>query len=398
MDRKHLWRICTVLVLMTVALYSMFLLFSCTGDDDDDNNNTTDDYPPIDYPDPPWYQCSDNDEPDHTTVVVAMENVDQYFNGDEDNRRTVDAQVDFPTETNWAAVFVKVELNCPADGDCDNWDRMANIYLVKDPDSENEEVVELWRYITPFDIPMCMIGDVTAFAPYLQGRQTIRSYISTWVGPDFQSEHGHGWRITIKFIFYPGEYSAGPNQIVNLWPFYWIIVGNPDNPISAQIGNKTCSAPSTVSKAEIRLLVTGHGQGNLSNCAEFCHLNQVLLVNNVPFTVDPWRSDCKDNPIGPDQHGTWKYSRAGWCPGAVVLPHVLDITSAMLPGQNNTFEYQVWNPDGSPYENTCRPSAGDEDNHCEGCQFDQDPGNCDYNSTSHTEPNDQISVQVFIWE
>jgi len=42
-------------------------------------------------------------------VITAFELEDQYFNGDDDNRRGIDAEVAFPDETIWQGVLVKVD-------------------------------------------------------------------------------------------------------------------------------------------------------------------------------------------------------------------------------------------------------------------------------------------------
>ncbi len=41
-----------------------------------------------------------------------------------------------------------VELSSPADGDCDNWDRFANVMLIENAGETNKEVIELERYMT----------------------------------------------------------------------------------------------------------------------------------------------------------------------------------------------------------------------------------------------------------
>ena len=369
-----------------------------TTDDDDDDSDDDDDDDDDDqpWPGPPWFGCTQEDEPAGATIITALDHVDQYY-GSGDDFRTVSNTVDFPTETNWSRVTMRVELDCPEQGGCDAWDRFANIFLTRNIGKE-EEVVELWRYITPYRFTMCMLADVTPFAPMLTGQQTINSFISTWVGPDSSWSDGNGWRITVKFIFHPATKSEVPDYIINVWPFSSIEVGNPDNSISGQIGEKDINLPASISKAEMRVTVTGHGQGNYQNCAEFCHLDQVVLINGTPFSYDPWRNDCGQNPIGPDQSGTWTYPRAGWCPGAVVIPEVFDVTSALTAGSANNFVYQVWEDTDVEYVNTCRPGAGDGDNLCEGCAFNSNPDNCDYNGGNHTTPTDKISVQLFIWE
>lgn len=349
-----------------------------------------------DWPGPPWHLCTGSDMPAGTTVVTAFELADQYFKGKD--LRTIEAEVEFPDDGEWSAIGMIIQLDCPADGDCDNWDRFADVSLVDGAGTDDEEVFVLERYITPYDVGMCFVTDVTRFAPRLKGTQAIRSFIDTWVGPD-DPVHGHGWRTTIRFVFFPGIVPESmPTQVDNVWSYLDVEVGNPDNPLTDQLPIRTITIPPGVSKVELRSIVTGHGQGNLLNCAEFCHLEQVILVDGKAFSYDPWRDDCDENPIGPLQHGTWQFPRAGWCPGAYVQAHVFDVTDAVTPGEESTFEYQVWDPGGQLYENTCRPGAGDHfGNVCEGCAFDQNPGNCDYNGGMHTSPRDRITVQMVLW-
>lgn len=343
-------------------------------------------------PQAPWFACGAADAPSGTTVVTAFNRVDHYFNGSEDNFRQVDKAVEFPATGSWKTVIMKMELSCPADQLCDQWDRYANIFLVKNPGA-GEEVFELTRYITPFKVGLCTLTDVTIFAELLKGTQTLRSFIDTWVGPSSPSGYGHGWRVSISFIFYPGPVSSPP-QLVNLWPYLGPEIGNPANPIAAQVPEKRLTLPPGIKSARLRLIGTGHGQGNQDNCGEFCALNEVVTVNGQAFPVNPWRSDCAQNPLGPKQAGSWRYTRNGFCPGAAVIPNVVDISQAIKPGQENSFAFAVQTLDGSVYENGCRPGNGGESNTCAGCVFDSAAGNCDYNSGNHTMPNIQLSVQL----
>jgi len=398
---------------LSIALAAAFAV-GC-GDDDDavdggaDSGADTDtladagadagadtDYEPVAI-EPPWFPCAENDEPAGATVLTAFDLADQFFDTDPAlDCKTIDSVVEFPTTGEWQRIDMKIDLTCPADGDCDDYDRFANVMLVENP-GDAEETFELERYITPFNVGMCMLTDVTRFAPRLKGTKTIRSWIDTWVGPNAQSNYGHGWRVTIKFIFHPGAAPEGlPTQVVNVWSYESVIVGDPSNQPIDQIDNKTVEIPAGTTKAELRVVTTGHGQGNANNCAEFCTLSQVILVDSVPYSYDLWRDDCDDNPIGPTQAGTWQYDRAGWCPGAYVLPTVLDITGDVTAGVDSTLEYQVWDSSDEIYENTCRPDAG-VDGVCEGCVFDSEEGNCEYNGGLHTVPSDSVPVQLVLY-
>ena len=36
----------------------------------------------------------------------------------------------------------------------------------------------------------------------------------------------------------------------------------------------------------------------------------------------------------PNQYGTWPFGRGGWCPGLDVAPFVVDVTEALVDGEN----------------------------------------------------------------
>jgi hypothetical protein len=75
------------------------------------------------------------------------------------------------------------------------------------------------------------------------------------------------------------------------------------------------------------------------------------------------------------------YPRAGWCPGAPVLPWTEDLYG--LPAEL-TIGYDV-----EAYENTCRPDAAT----CTGCTLGT---GCEYDGGAHTEPRfEQSALIVF---
>jgi hypothetical protein len=344
------------------------------------------------WPGPPWCGCTDDDVPGDATLVTAFDQADQYF-GDDD-LRTIESELSFP-EGEWERIEMRIDLDCPTDGDCDNWDRFANVMLVLDSGGPEERSLELARYITAYDVGMCILADVTGFGPLMSGDAAVRSFIDTWVGPD-EPVHGHGWRTSIDFIFHPGSPPDDrPSSVAPLWSYRSVVVGDPQQPLADQAPPAAVEIPADATRVELRVVSTGHGQGNADNCAEFCHLQPVVSWGDQLVSYDPWRYDCGDNPIGPLQSGTWAYGRSGWCPGAYVLPEVFDITEQTTPGQQVTFELDYLDASMSSWENTCRPGAGDENDICEGCVFHPDePGNCEYNGGDHTEPAERISVQL----
>jgi hypothetical protein len=137
---------------------------------------------------------------------------------------------------------------------------------------------------------------------------------------------------------------------------------------------------------EIRSIITGHGQGNLQNCAEFCPKMHSFRVGGMEFASRIWRDDCATTAVRPQPRGASPFApRAGWCPGAAVRPWSVDVTSAVKQGASTTVEYAH-----EPYENSCRPDAPV----CRGCVFNTP---CAYDSGLHTPPNYLHSALLIIY-
>jgi hypothetical protein len=298
----------------------------------------------------PWYLCPSGDFPDEATVVRAFDRAYHYF-GAENHRRIVQ-EVDFPEGGEWNQVGLYLHLECPEGGLCDDWDRTGSLQLVLNPEDPEEdwEYLEIMRHITPYRIEMCEYVDVTPLASLLAGRRTLESWIDTWVGPGHAS--GEGWRITYDFVFYPGTPRVA-DEVVNIWGRRSITLGylDPERNLDAQIDPVDVFIPADISRVEARLIATGHAFGNTDNCAEFCILRQDVEVNGSVTSVLPWRTDCEHNPHSP-QFGTWTYDRNGWCPGAIVPGHTVDITRDVVAGADNAFDFDVRTRDGQEYENT----------------------------------------------
>ena len=101
---------------------------------------------------------------------------------------------------------------------------------------------------------------------------------------------------------------------------------------------------STASTERVQLVayITGHGWGaEVENCAEFCNHTHHFSVNGTEFVKEHLRAgqsqgcvDQIEDGVVPNQYGTWPYGRAGWCPGLDVKPWVVDVTDAMVSGEN----------------------------------------------------------------
>ncbi len=298
----------------------------------------------------PWYLCTGDPVPEEATQVTAFDQVFHYFLGD-DNQRDIVNTVEFPPAQDWNQVGLILNLECPESGLCDHWDRIGSLRLVVNPedDPSSWEYLEVFRYITPYRLEMCNFVDITPLASYFAGEQTLVSSIDTWIGPG--SVYGDGWRVSATFVFYPGT-PHGPDQVVNLWSRKDIVVGfiDEENNVDSQIDPMTVYIPEDTSRVEARLIGTGHSFNNTNNCAEFCIMRMDLYANGTMNSVIPWRNDCDINPISP-QYGTWQYDRNGWCPGAAVLDHRVDLTDQLVPGQDNVLDFDIRMYNGEEYNN-----------------------------------------------
>lgn len=87
-------------------------------------------------------------------------------------------------------------------------------------------------------------------------------------------------------------------------------------------------------RVRVRVTATGHGWSfTAEHCGEYCEIEYTLLLDGaVAGRFRPWRDDCGENPLGNRQHGTWKESRNGWCPGAVSDGWWADVTEFVPNG------------------------------------------------------------------
>ncbi len=301
--------------------------------------------------------------------------------------RTVDRDVAFPTTGSFRKIVMHVTLTCPSNG-CDHWDRVGSIDLVQAAASDGgaSTIVELGRFITPYGIragvnaPPAWDIDVTLLRPLLRGNVTLRAFIDTWVPQGNAAQNGGGWTVGVSFDMTEGTPAKEAMVVLPIWSWKTtgkeptqIVYGDPLAPISASLPPQQIALPSGPTSWSIRSIITGHGQANLENCAEFCSKKHSWLVGGMATTKAMWRTDCTKYPSS----GTYQYPRAGWCPGADVLPWDFDVTSQIGAATTATIAYDV-----EAYVNTCNGS-GPDGGVCTGC----DPGvSCTYDGAGHTQP------------
>jgi hypothetical protein len=315
------------------------------------------------------------------TTVMAFSGTPVYFVGSMDNKRTVDAQVQFPAAgLLYKSVTLKLNLRCPAAG-CDFWDRRAFLGLVR-KDGDKETVTEILRFMTPYRVAASWTADVTALRPMLSGTVTLRVFIDTWVGPG--NAQGAGWLVDASFEMVGGMPDRVPIAVIPLWDETKFDYGDPAKPVGAAVVSRSVNLPAGAGAVELRSFITGHGQGNLDNCAEFCPRTHAFSVNGNRLERMVWRNDCATTAI-PNQGGNWKPPRAGWCPGAAVLPWVASVGAMVQSDKPLVVSYEV-----QPYVNSCRPDSP----MCAGCAFGTP---CAYDNGNHTAPFFVLSAALIVY-
>jgi hypothetical protein len=279
--------------------------------------------------------------------------------------------VTFPEQGSYEKITLTFTLSCPAGG-CDPWDRWGNIGLVlkrNEADPGGDQLLELGRFVTPYGVGGTFTYDLTALRPALSGKQELRVFADTWVD---------GWLATVKIEMKGGVPAQEPAFILPLWTALHVGVGVTSNPVSNDVPPRKITLPEQACGLAVRAIITGHGQGNRDNCAEFCAKTHYFSVESGSHGQFVWRDDCATTAVQ-NQNGTWQYSRAGWCPGADVRAFSIDVgkdvdAEAKAGKKAFTVGYDVEN-----YDNTCRPGNCSQSS----CVFGT---SCDYDNGLHTEP------------
>lgn len=207
--------------------------------------------------------------------------------------------------------------NNPGDGPgqsgwCGDWDyTIENVLMTPSGDT-----LELGRLITPYArqtwprTPLTWtnryIFDVTDYYPVLKDSATMRV---------FYSGYSKGFRGDIKFLFIEGTPERDVMKVERIWHGSFTYGGA--TPISAKLPPLARTAPNGTVSAEVKLNISGHGSDN-NGCGEFCANSYSLSLDGNSLVTQPFfRTDCGLNELYP-QSGTWVYSRANWCPGALI--------------------------------------------------------------------------------
>lgn len=251
--------------------------------------------------------------------------------------------------TRFEQILMHISVSCPPTG-CDPWDQPAKVSLIKDG-----VTYELARYVTPYGKgcgPWTV--DVTSFKNVLQGSCLIESYIQVWG----QS----GWLLDVDLEFLEGKVANPYQKLSPLWDTDNWVYGDPN--ISYDLPAQQVNIDPLTKETELRMTITGHGQANTDNAAEFSAKTHTVKANSGTVTTHYlWKTDCAQNACT-NQFGTYLFSRAGWCPGQAVDPFMVNLNSQATAGSSLSVDYEL-----ETYVNLL---------------------NTGYNGGSHTEPHYKI--------
>ena len=254
---------------------------------------------------------------------------------------------------NVSKITLELSLLCPSTG-CDPWDQPAKISVLK-----NGKTYEIARFITPYG-KACgpWTVDVTDFKTLLKGYTELASYIQVW--------GSSGWLLDAKLIYEYNPVANGYQRLTPLWATDNWVYGDPA--ISYDLPAQTIKIDSNTQTTAMRMTITGHGQGNTNNAAEFSQFTHTVSANSTNVNSHSlWKNNCNVNSCA-NQFGTWRFARAGWCPGQAVDPYLVNLSSTAVAGQNLTVDYVLQN-----YTNNMRTG---------------------YNSNGHTEPHYKIHAYL----
>lgn len=254
------------------------------------------------------------------------------------------------------------------DGGGDIWDRVSRIWIR----SNNSPWIEIIRYVTPYNKVCDHTIDLTDYASILQGNVELM----TWA-----EANSKGFIYNLDLEYIAGEPDYLYSQVTQLWNGRYNF-GNYDN--LQPVPKKTVILDTNVLETKLNLVTTGHGWSdinndkiNTGNAAEFFEATHKIIVNEqTTFDQYLW-ANCNPNPDGcSPQNGTWQYSRAGWCPGAIATLYDYDLNDEFISDDQlvDTMKLQyVFQED---YVDMCHPNYPDcvsGENACPDCFAGMNP-------------------------
>ena len=240
--------------------------------------------------------------------------------------------VDFKGLSKNGELYISLEQICDDPKKCE-WDRLERLFLCDETGEKCE--TEIGRWITTYGRSGKWLTDITPLKPLFEkdGKYKFKFTVD-----------GDYYVNNLSFYFVEKEASS----LKALLPLFNQREQFDEN-YNSHFEPVTFENSDDVKKAVIAAYITGHGNGSEeANCAEFCSFESVFTVNGKDFKIDFENAGTSDgcfenvkNGVVPNQYGSWPYGRAGWCPGQDVKLIEIDITEALVSGEN-VFSYAAY--------------------------------------------------------
>lgn len=249
----------------------------------------------------------------------------------------------FPkSDVAYRKVYMTLEFGCAPGLKCGEWDYNNHIYIGKKGGVNGDSLnYELARFITPYGFywnssqnwKHAWVFDITDFSELLHD-----SVLIIYKHSGYEANNDRGWTVKLDFNFVKGEPARIP---AGYFKFYEVSApyGKVNNPFKNNVPDMNFQVPADANRVNFKIIQTGHGMDQKENCSEFCSKTRTIkLDNNIISEKNVWRDNCGFNSLYP-QAGTWLYDRAGWCPGAPVIPD--DIYQNITGGSQHNFSLNM---------------------------------------------------------
>ncbi|HVJ92297.1 MAG TPA: peptide-N-glycosidase F-related protein [Labilithrix sp.] len=223
---------------------------------------------------------------------------------------------------------------------CSEWDRIANVHLCVDG-AACAHRVEIGRWITPYwrRGRQHYLLEASPMLGLLRAGGPTTFFVS--FGPEW--ERPTVWDVAVSLrLRKTGEQKASHAERA-------FIGGTFNADYNASQTAFTFTPPEGTKRVELVTLLTGHGQDESTNCAEWCDHRHTFTINGAALPTIRYDRDAIGSRYGcaeraslgviPGQYGNWAQSRAYWCPGMAVQPIRTDVTSRVTVGKENTLSY-----------------------------------------------------------
>ncbi len=270
---------------------------------------------------------------DETTEVVLLDELvtDRVF------VRTVELPADL-SEADTLEVDVAVDCRKRNTYGCSEWDRIARVSWCADAEcAERREIV---RWITPYwrrGLRRWVI-DATPFLGLMRAGGAQHFHIE--MGPAWERATERHARIALRLASRGGPRSEGVTHVFGGGGFG--AAYNDREPVRVAI-------PAEATRVELVSILSGHGQTDGDNCAEWCDHRHQFAVNGHelpelrPDDVVGTLRGCAlrvVDGVPPGQGGNWAPGRAYWCPGLPVDAVRVDVTEHVTPGEEAELTYR----------------------------------------------------------